>query len=302
MQDALSLQLQIDTLSRLYRLSFVAGAVAGICDIIAQFILVRINIVHPFYSPKSPAWKIYRCWIVWGNNIYVVIVPSFLAISYLGQSTYLHLINRFNLSPLLATWVAADGSEKLIELQGTLGIIEAPWGWTMTLTSLAATMTVNTLVTSLIVFKILQVFWEVKRSLGSFSSAAGRPNYEHITFIIIESGMALFVIHLVRIVLTILFEANTSEGIVLAFDLVVSFHQFLNVIISSVHFYSFVLLITFTCRASDQHLFWCGSQWDYPSMTKIPSRKVSEVLIFIIPQVIQISQHWEAVVAYRSRR
>ena len=44
------------------------------------------------------AWKsskIYRCWIVWGKNIWVVIVPSFLAITYMGQSIYLHLISRF---------------------------------------------------------------------------------------------------------------------------------------------------------------------------------------------------------------
>ena len=155
----------------------------------------------------------------------------------------------------------------------------------MTLTALAATMAVNTLVTGLIVFKILKVFLEVKQTLGPFSSAAGRPNYQHIAFIIIESGMALFAIHLVRIVLTPLYEAWAAikapepSGINLAFDLAVVFHQMLNVIIRSVHFYSFVLLITFTCRASLQQLFWCGSQWDCPSMTKTPSRKVSEVSI-----------------------
>ena len=48
---------------------------------------------HPIYSHKSS--KIYRCWIVWGKNIYVVIIPSFLAITFIGQSIYLHLINRF---------------------------------------------------------------------------------------------------------------------------------------------------------------------------------------------------------------
>ena len=32
--------------------------------------------------------KIYRCWIVWGKNIRVVIIPSFLAFSFLGQSIY----------------------------------------------------------------------------------------------------------------------------------------------------------------------------------------------------------------------
>ena len=52
---------------------------------------------HPFYSPKCP--KIYRCWIVWRKNIYVVIVPSFLAITFIGQSVYLHLVKRFQSNP-----------------------------------------------------------------------------------------------------------------------------------------------------------------------------------------------------------
>ena len=93
---------------------------------------------------------------------------------------------------------------------------------------------------------------EVKRTLGSFVSAAGRPNDQHIAFIIIESGMALFAAHLARILITILegvlqsITMAASFDINLAFTLIVSFHQMLNVIISSVHFYSFVLLITFT--------------------------------------------------------
>ena len=36
------------------------------------------------YSPKSS--KIYRCWIVWNQKIRVVIIPIFLAFTYLGQS------------------------------------------------------------------------------------------------------------------------------------------------------------------------------------------------------------------------
>ena len=127
-------------------------------------------------------------------------------------------------------------------------IVNLRLGWTLTLTSLATTMAVNTLVTGLIVFKILKAFLEVKRTLGSFSSAAGRPNYQHIAFIIIESGMALFAAHLARILITILPVAgvNPSMGdIRLTFALIVSFHQMLNVIISSVHFHYSVLLITF---------------------------------------------------------
>ena len=214
---------------------------------------------------------------MWGKNIYVIIIPSFLAITFIGQSKYLHLINGFQLSPLLATWVASEVPVYIVP--GYVSILTTAWSNTTTLTALAATMAVNTLVTGLIVFKIFRVFLEVRQALGSFSSAAGRPNYQHVAFIIIESGMALFAAHLVRIVLSCLLEMNLSPsiGFLLAYDLAIIFHQMLNVIIISVHSYSFVLLITFTCRASHQQSFWCGSQWDCPSMTKIPSRKVSEV-------------------------
>ena len=84
--SALPVQLQIDSQSILFRLSIVQGTVNGCCDFIAQCTLVRINHCtyhHLSYLPKSS--KIYRCWIVWGKNIWVVLVPSFLAIIYIGQ-------------------------------------------------------------------------------------------------------------------------------------------------------------------------------------------------------------------------
>ena len=70
-----------------FRDSIVQMTVDGLCDFIAQSTLVCINHCayqyHLLYSPKSS--KIYRCWIVWGKNIRVVIIPSLLAITYIGQ-------------------------------------------------------------------------------------------------------------------------------------------------------------------------------------------------------------------------
>ena len=87
---SLSPQLQ---LSMSFVLVIVEGTVFGCCDFIAQCVLVRINhcTYHPFYSPKSS--KIYRCWIVYGQNICVVVIPLFLAIASISQSLaiYLHL-------------------------------------------------------------------------------------------------------------------------------------------------------------------------------------------------------------------
>ena len=78
-----------------FDLWMVQTAVNGCCDFIAQCILVRINhwhcTYHLFYSPKSS--KVYRCWIVWSKNIYIVIIPLFLAITSIGQSIYLYLIS-----------------------------------------------------------------------------------------------------------------------------------------------------------------------------------------------------------------
>ena len=94
--ETLSPQLRINSQPMLFRNLIFQATTNGCCDFLAQCILVRINhctTYHPIYSPKSS--KIYRCWIVWGKNIRVVIFPSFLAVVYLGQSSYLHLIGRF---------------------------------------------------------------------------------------------------------------------------------------------------------------------------------------------------------------
>jgi len=87
----------------------------------------------------------------------------------------------------------------------------------------------------LIVFKILKVFLEykptsVERTLGSLSSTGG-SKLRHIIFIIIESGMALFAIQLVRVVLTSLdleTGSNDITGPVLGLNLVIGIHQMLN--------------------------------------------------------------------------
>ena len=121
-------------------------------------------------------------------------------------------------------------------------------------------MAVNTLVTGLIVFKILKVFLEVKSTsvertlpVGSLSSlsSTGGAKLRHIIFIIIESGMALFAIQLVRIVLSSIpmqtADSEIKQELVIGLNLVLPMHQMLNVIIRSVHFYFF-------CFADDIYL------------------------------------------------
>ena len=76
------------------------------------------------------------------------------------------------------------------------------------ITSFALSMAVNALVTTLIVFKILKVFLEVKPALGSVATEGTK--LRSVIFIIIESGMALFAIQLVRVVISCL-ELNESS-------------------------------------------------------------------------------------------
>jgi hypothetical protein len=115
------------------------------------------------------------------------------------------------------------------------------WANTMGLTDVVISMAVNALVTGLIVFKILNVFLSnsVERTLGSLSSTGDRK-LQHIVFIIlIESGMTLFAIQLVRIVLLGVLEQTMSNEITgpeVGMEIVIAINQMFNVIIRSVHF------------------------------------------------------------------
>ena len=116
----------------------------------------------------------------------------------------------------------------------------------MALTGFVASMAVNTLVTGLIVFKILnfKVFLtSVERTLGSTRGTT----FRHIIFIIIESGMALFAVQLIRVVLSYLPESLPNTV-----DIVIGINQMVTVSIRFVHFYTFVL--------SDKHFTWIGNR------------------------------------------
>ena len=101
-------------------------------------------------------------------------------------------------------------------------------------------MTVNALVTGLIVFKIFKVFQEVKTATVDDQNlgVTGGSTLQRVIFIIIESGMALFSIQLTRLVVTIV----STDASYNAFGLVASTHEMLNVIIRSVIATLFLLI------------------------------------------------------------
>ena len=106
------------------------------------------------------------------------------------------------------------------------------WPNTVAITGLAASMAVNALMTSMIVFRILKATGvkptSVERTLGSTEG----NKFRHIMFIIIESGMALFAIQLVRIVLEyISVPVGQQPFLQVAADFVIAINQMLNVII-----------------------------------------------------------------------
>ena len=110
----------------------------------------------------------------------------------------------------------------------------AGWGGTMAITGLAASMAVNALVTGLIVYKILKVLLKVNPILVELTlDSTGGNKLRHVTFVVIESGMALFAIQLIRLVFTIL----PMDWTIVADNYANVINQMLNVIIRSVHFY-----------------------------------------------------------------
>ena len=147
----------------------------------------------------------------------------------------------------------------------------------------------------------------VERTLGSLGSTED-SKLRHVIFIVIESGMVLFAIQLVRVVLTSLMMQTVFTDItgpLVGMELVIGIHEMFNVIIKSFLFYIFSftddrMICICLARASHQQLF-CGPQWSCPSMTKSPLRKLLEVFVLIIPQVIRIHSG-EYEVVHRPRR
>ena len=117
--------------------------------------------------------------------------------------------------------------------------MSAGWGGTMGITSLAMSMAVNTLVTGLIVFKIVKVFLEVNPILVELIlDSTGGTKLRHIIFVIIESGMTLFAIQLIRLVFYILPMEWTTDG----YDYAMAINEMFNVIIIPVHSYFFCFI------------------------------------------------------------
>lgn len=166
---------------------------------------------------------------MWGRNIRVVIVPLIIAFAFLGPSTYIHYsLADFDLL-LLALWITG-GCAPVYNVQGKL--LPRSWSNGFTTTALAMSMVVNALVTGLIVFRIFKVFREVKATsdkqvLGTTCGSRLR----FVIFVLIESGMALFSIQLIRVVVCNM--TTIVPSVHDTYNLIVRAHEMFNVIIRS---------------------------------------------------------------------
>ena len=133
----------------------------------------------------------------------------------------------------VAIWIAS-GIAPLSFVQGQLWVPE--WSNTLVIAGLTLSMTVNALVTGLIVFRIFKVFQEVKTATVDDQTLGitGGSTLRRVIFIIIESGMALFSIQLARLVVIVVMINTNAATVQDAYDLIVCIHDMLNVIIISV--------------------------------------------------------------------
>ena len=91
-------------------------------------------------------------------------------------------------------------------------------------------MAVNTLVTGMMVFRFLKVMGFKPTSVEQTLGSAGGNKFRHIMFIIIESGMALFAIQMVQVVLVFVpVSAEQLPFLQAAIDFVIVINQMLNV-------------------------------------------------------------------------
>ena len=170
---------------------------------------------------------------MWGYSIHVVIVPSFLAFTFLGPLIYLHSLTDFNVS-FSAIWILG-GAILGIFVQGQV-YTKHDWIDVLALIGITLSMTVNALVTGLIVFRIFKLFQEVKASTADdqFLGVTGRSTLRRVIFILIESGMALFSVQSARLVVRIAFMLDRSDSLFSAFHLIAGIYEMLEVIIRSV--------------------------------------------------------------------
>ena len=171
---------------------------------------------------------------MWSHNIWVVIIPSIPTFAFIRPSTDIFTthLNDFNLLPL-ALWII-DSIPLTYFVQGK--VVVGLWENIMALTGLTLSMVVNALVTSLIIFRILKMFRAVRSTSNEqILGATHRSALQPVIFMLIESGMLLFSIQLIRLVFGTLLTRSLDSSATKAYPTIAVIHQMFTV--STSHFY-----------------------------------------------------------------
>ncbi|KAJ7807523.1 hypothetical protein B0H13DRAFT_1928972 [Mycena leptocephala] len=148
------------TLIAAWRLAIASSVLLSIVDFLSQMILI------------------YRCWIVWNQNYYVVSPVAFLSFS--------SLVGQLVTAGFFGS-VSGGASEPIYYI--TLPLDE---------TAFSLSIAVNTLVTGLVVGKI----WIQSRQLNTLRDGQGENKpFNRVIALMIESGLMNFVIQLLYLVL-----------------------------------------------------------------------------------------------------
>ncbi|KDR68914.1 hypothetical protein GALMADRAFT_145933 [Galerina marginata CBS 339.88] len=135
---------------------------------VANDMNLATSTIYSIVDATSQGVLIYRCWIMWGKNLFIVILPSLLT---------------------LVSFVTS------IILVGTEQIVDTPvWFFPMGTASFSISLSVNTIVTALLIWKLVQAHGEVP-------AGKGKHNLRLLISMLIESGMLTFVSQLTWVVL-----------------------------------------------------------------------------------------------------
>ncbi|KDR68897.1 hypothetical protein GALMADRAFT_145919 [Galerina marginata CBS 339.88] len=146
---------------------------------------VALSALYSCIDFISQGVLIYRCWVVWGGNPFLIIIPSILAFT------------SFTIAITLVGEIISVGN-------GEGGL--PPWFTPLGTTSFSVSLSVNTIITGLLILKLV----DVHRRLGKghdHSGSGGLKLVQLISFLI-ESGMLSFVTQLIWVVLFSLEDKN----------------------------------------------------------------------------------------------
>ena len=214
--------------------------------------------------------KLYRCWIMWRQPL-VMAIPCILSLAFLGTS--LHELTDFqtNCACIIVTaWTTQGFNIKfLMEYQP-----HPDWYFSTVTAFFFLSLGVNTLVTAMIIYKIITIYHDIREFNTGDASAHGNGQhdlYYPLLSVLIESGLITFVWQLTQ---SIMYKFAD-----VAFPLVGGCVVMLFVRASCRLLVWCRILIYLSYREFRRQLSLCASKWAFPTIAiqqgqRIPSQRI----------------------------